>query len=155
MKIVKGDLVKMARDGKFDVIVHGCNCRHVMGAGIAKQLALFFPEIVRADMMTDFGPEKLGTISWAAVRAKGGRGVIIINAYTQADWRGTGCKVDYDAIREAFRVVRSNFDGLQIAYPKIGAGLGGGDWAVISEIIEEELAGCDHTLVEYDREMGV
>lgn len=26
MKIIKGDLIKLALDGKFDVIIHGCNC---------------------------------------------------------------------------------------------------------------------------------
>lgn len=26
MKEVTGDLIKLAQDGQFDVIVHGCNC---------------------------------------------------------------------------------------------------------------------------------
>jgi hypothetical protein len=38
MKTVYGDLVKLAIAGNFDVIVHGCNCYHTMGAGIAKQI---------------------------------------------------------------------------------------------------------------------
>ena len=37
--------------------------------------------------------------------------------------------------------------GKGIAYPKIGAGLAGGDWNTISAIIDEELEGEDHTLV--------
>jgi O-acetyl-ADP-ribose deacetylase (regulator of RNase III) len=36
-----------------------------------------------------------------------------------------------------------------MAFPKIGAGLGGGDWQKISTIIEQELAGEDYTLVIY------
>jgi hypothetical protein len=42
--------------------------------------------------------------------------------------------------------------GQTLAYPKIGAGLAKGDWSIIASIIEEELAGEDHTLVEYEPE---
>ena len=38
MKEVAGDLIQLAYDGKFDVIVHGCNCECMMGGGIAKQI---------------------------------------------------------------------------------------------------------------------
>ena len=33
----------------------------------------------------------------------------------------------------------------------LGAGLGRGDWSIISDIIDNELKGEDHTLVEYLR----
>ena len=39
--------------------------------------------------------------------------------------------------------------GKRIGYPRIGAGLAKGDWGVISNIIDVELGGEDHTLVEY------
>ena len=39
---VDGDLIKLALSGKFDVIVHGCNCFCTMGAGIAPQMAEAF-----------------------------------------------------------------------------------------------------------------
>ena len=32
-----GNLLQLADDGVFDVIVHGCNCFNEMGAGISKQ----------------------------------------------------------------------------------------------------------------------
>lgn len=34
-KEIKGDLIKLALEGEFDVIAHGCNCFCTMGAGIA------------------------------------------------------------------------------------------------------------------------
>jgi hypothetical protein len=46
--------------------------------------------------------------------------------------------------------VKRRFAGNRIGYPKIGAGLARGDWSVIAPIIDEQLAGEDHTLVEYD-----
>ena len=47
------------------------------------------------------------------------------------------------------REVKTKFSGKRIGYPKIGAGLAKGDWNTIAAIINEELAGEDHTLVEY------
>mgnify|MGYP001795501660 FL=1 len=38
MKTIKGDLVKLAIKGEFDLIIHGCNCFCTMGAGIAKTI---------------------------------------------------------------------------------------------------------------------
>jgi O-acetyl-ADP-ribose deacetylase (regulator of RNase III) len=58
-------------------------------------------------------------------------------------------KADYQAIRKVMRSVKARFAGKRIGYPKIGAGLAGGDWETIASIIEDELAGEDHTLVEY------
>lgn len=47
------------------------------------------------------------------------------------------------------RAIRQEFSGCRIGYPCIGAGLAGGDWAIIGALINEELAGLDPTLVEY------
>ncbi len=46
------------------------------------------------------------------------------------------------------RALKHNFPGKRIGYPEIGAGLARDDWKIISRIINEELAGEDHTLVE-------
>ena len=35
MNVVTGDLLRLALDGRFDVIVRGCNCQCAMGKGIA------------------------------------------------------------------------------------------------------------------------
>lgn len=152
MKNSKGDLVKKALRNEFDVIVHGCNCFCTMGAGIAKTIKINFPQAYQADLLTKKGDQnKLGTISCAEV-AVNGQKLIIINAYTQFDYRGTGLKVDYNAIRQVFERIKREYTGLRIGYPAIGAGLAGGDWIRISQIIEEELAGEDHTFVEFEPE---
>lgn len=152
MKVVRGDLLQLAEQGHFDVIVHGCNCQGAMGAGIAKAIRDRFPEAYAADLATPKGdPAKLGTISTADIERDGVR-FVVVNAYTQVHWRGRGRKVDDDAVRLAMAEVRRRFTGLRIGYPLIGAGLGGGDWKVLSGLIDEALDGEDHTLVEYDPE---
>ena len=74
----------------------------------------------------------------------------VVNAYTQYDWKGKGTLlVDYGAIRSVFQQIKQEFSGLKIGYPLIGAGLAGGDWQIISAMIDEALEGEDHTLVEF------
>lgn len=149
MKIVYGDLLKLALDGHFDVIIHGCNCQCTMGAGIAKKIKSTFPEAYAADCKTpSCDRAKLGSISFATVE-RNGREITIVNGYTQFHWRGSGVLADYDAIRSVMRIVKSQFSGKRIGYPKIGAGLAKGDWTIIAQIITEELDGEDCTLVEY------
>jgi O-acetyl-ADP-ribose deacetylase (regulator of RNase III) len=150
MKTMTGDLLQCALEGQFDVIVHGCNCQCQMGKGIALSIKRLFPEAYAADCATVRGdPAKLGTISVAQVR-RNGIAFYIVNGYTQVRWRGNGVKADYDAIRSVMNVVKTEFSGKRIAYPKIGAGLAGGEWATIRSIIEQALDGEDHTYVEYD-----
>jgi O-acetyl-ADP-ribose deacetylase (regulator of RNase III) len=150
MKTTKGDLIQLALDGNFDVIIHGCNCFHTMGSGVARSIRESFPEAYVADRKkTKRGDiKKLGTVSTARTK----HGVHVVNAYTQFKF-GTGNKhISYKALRSCFRLVNRLFPdtSIRFGYPKIGAGLAGGDWDIIRQIIDEELAGRDHTLVEYD-----
>ena len=150
MKKIKGDLIELAKEGKFDVIVHGCNCFHTMGSGIAKQIKEEFPEAYEVDKLTYRGDlNKLGTYS-SVYCQRSGLDFHIVNAYTQYNY-GSGKQVNYDAVREVFKQIKEDFTGLRIAYPAIGAGLAGGDWNIISKIIDEELEDEDHTFVQYEK----
>ncbi len=151
MKIVKGDLVSLALAGEFEVIIHGCNCFCTMGAGIARAIKENFPEAFAADCLTAEGDRgKLGTFSSAFI-CRNNLELTIVNAYTQFHWGGPGIKVDYEALRSIIQSIKQSYHGKRIGYPKIGAGLAGGDWQIIAPIIDEELNGEDHTLVILDR----
>lgn len=144
----------MAFDGDLDIIIHGCNCQCRMGSGIAKEISERIPQAVRADNATVTGDaSKLGTFSYAQVRSPSGHWFVVINAYTQEFWGTDSRKVDYDAVREVFKKIAFNVSNaakpMRVGYPKVGCGLAGGDWKVISKIIEEELEGLDHTYVEF------
>lgn len=150
MKIVHGDLIQLAKRGDFDVIVHGCNCFHSFGAGIARQIRHAFPAAYRADLATERGAyEKLGDISVAQCG-----NVTVVNAYTQFEFGGGKRRANYSAIDDAFSNIKQRFPGKRIGYPMIGAGLAGGDWDVIAPIIDRELDGEDHTLVMYQKFQG-
>lgn len=149
MRVVVGDLLQLALEGTFDVIVHGCNCHCAMSAGIARQIRSQFPEAFAADAATKPGDRrKLGAFSSVEIDRKGCR-FWIVNAYTQYDFDGSGPLVEYDAVRRVMKAIRERFSGRRIGYPKIGAGLARGDWSKIAAIIDTELDGEDHTLVEF------
>ena len=177
MKTIKGDLIKLAEKGEFDVIIHGCNCFHAMGGGIAKQLADKYPEVEEADKQSEFGdPEKLGSYSAAYVEVNDNF-FLVLNAYTQYKWSSGSDVFEYDAfdkfLSKASDVLVENdkkskfastddkggtmrilpIKKLRIGFPQIGAGLAGGDWSRISKMIEkfsEDVASyADVTVVEY------
>ncbi len=148
MKTLSGDLIALALAGKFDVIIHGCNCQCVMGRGVAKRIKDNFPEAYEADLKTKKGDiTKLGTFSYAEINYLN-RNLIVVNAYVQIYYGIEKNQVDYDAVRQVMRMIKVRFSGLMIGYPKIGAGLAGGDWSIITAIIDTELSGEDHTVVE-------
>ncbi len=148
MKCVKGDLIHLAREGQFDLIIHGCNCFCTMGAGIARQIRTHFPQAWQADLATAPGDKsKLGSYSKACVDTPSGR-LYVINAYTQYHYSGDGVLADYDAIAKVFTALKRKFSGNRMGYPKIGSGLAKGDWKIISKIIDSALDGEAHSLVE-------
>ena len=151
MQTERGDLIQKARAGEFEVIVHGSNCFCTMGMGIAKTIKQVFPAAYQADCATVAGDEsKLGSYSTAQVSAAG-KPLTIVNAYTQYHWRGPGPPADYAAIRQVFHHLKHEYAGKRIGYPAIGAGLVGGDWAIIAAIIDEELAGENHVFAEWSK----
>lgn len=149
MKCMTGDLLEFALRGDFDVIVHGCNCFHNMSAGIAAAIAQAFPEALSADKATSLGERsKLGTISTARIE-RASVGFVVVNAYTQFTFQGPGPHVDYDAVSRCFIAIADAFPSARIGYPRIGAGLAGGNWTILAETINARLKGLDHTLVEF------
>jgi O-acetyl-ADP-ribose deacetylase (regulator of RNase III) len=121
-----------------------------MGSGIARRIKEEFPEAYDADLHTQKGQkEKLGRYSLGRSCLGEDKWLIVVNAYTQYRYGRDKIHVDYEAVRSCMKDVSEHFAGRRIGMPKIGAGLGGGDWDIIREIIEEELSGEDVTLVEY------
>jgi len=165
-RVVRGNIVKRAQAGAFDVIVHGANCMCTMGKGVALEIKETFPLASRADMSTPKGERsKMGTISIAEIEldlktpfayAETRLAYLtVINAYTQFGWRPEergNIAERYCAIRQAFRLIKQQYGGKgrQFAFPKIGAGLAGGVWKEIAPIIAEEMKGENCTLVVYD-----
>ena len=149
---IDGDLIKLARDGAFDVIAHGCNCKSTMQAGIAPQMAKAFG--CDEFEMEKWGPtiKKLGNIDYVTFVD----GLTVVNAYTQFNYGrnhadGDAIPFSYEAFTLCMKKMNKVFEGKHIGLPKIGAGLAGGDWSLIEKIIKKELKDCKVTVVNYKK----
>lgn len=135
IKYKKGDLLTNVKDPNV-FIAHGCNCRGVMGSGFALQVKMMYPKVYEEYRKAyERNKLKLGDIQ--SIR-QNQDSPIVVNMITQGGYGRSGIFVDYDAIRKCFTNFTNdvNIKGLDLHIPKIGAGLGGGDWKVISSIIE-------------------
>ena len=163
---IDGDLIKLAKEAKFDVVVHGCNCLSTMGAGIAPQMAKAFG-CDKFEMET-WGPtiEKLGCIDYETFVIGESENshwtndyestleLTVVNAYTQYSYGrnhsdGVAQPFDYEAFTICMRKLNNVFKGKHIGMPKIGAGLAGGNWNRIEHIIQTNLTDCKVTIVNY------
>ena len=150
MKTVKGNLVTLAQQGHFDAIIQGCNCFCTMQSGIAREIKQEFPEAYAADRKTGKGDRnKLGSYSKGIVQLDNLDTLIVVNAYTQYYYGTDRVHVDYDAVGKVFAKIKQDFAGQRIGFPRIGAGLAGGSWVKIEEIIKDNLWGEDFTLVDF------
>lgn len=164
MQTKKGNLIVLAKEGCFDFVFHGANCFCTMNSGIAKEIALNFPEAVAADRATKRGDKKkLGNFTIGEHKLRDPLGwVSIVNLYTQYDYGYDGRdRFNYPAFEEGLyglsvylavqhqkKAVRSDvpFDGkFRVGFPKIGAGLAGGNW----EVIERSLNKFDKRTEKY------
>ena len=151
LKQVQGCLLSLARAGEFDIVVHGCNCFCVMGAGIAKQIREEYPEAYAADCATfRSSPEKIGTYSFANTGK-----FIIINAYTQFRTSSFVCDVfEYEGFAKILNTLASEYPSGNFGLPYIGMGLANGNPSRIIPMIEKfanqvTSTGGSVTLVEY------
>ncbi len=137
----QGDLLK----APMDIIVHGCNCKHSFGAGIARQIREQFPQAHTADLKTLYGdPSKLGDYSTVVIDNKR-----IINAYTQFNYSTDKLDVDYDAVERVMRTIKVEYSvDAKLGMPRIGCGLAGGDWNKVEEILNRVFN--DRTIYVYD-----
>lgn len=141
----KGDLIAMAEAGHLSGIVHGCNCMHAMGSGIAGQLARKYLEVPLADENgTKHGDfKKLGTYTIAKCRSIQDPSIVfdVHNLYTQKMPSYDGNDVfEYEAFRLGCMKLLAQYEGVKgykLGFPRIGAGLAGGDWEQIKQIIKD------------------
>ena len=160
MKYIKGDLIKLSKEGNFDAMVYGCNCFCTMGAGIAKQVKEIFPKAYEVDKKTKKGDRnKLGTYTKAEIilQIPDNKGykthyLDVINAYTQYDYRRHNDEnpCDYGAIEKVFSQINHDYKGKKIGIPMIGAGLAGGDWFTIEDIVKRVTSDINIVVVEWD-----
>lgn len=127
------------------IIVHQCNMRGVMGAGLAKQIKAKWPKVFVEYREALSETRQLGHVIYTDIN----RQLQVASLLGQQHYEPRGIKhTSYDALDRGFRTIAEwAFQSRrEVHYPMIGAGLGGGHWLVIQEIINHRLAGINHTL---------
>jgi O-acetyl-ADP-ribose deacetylase (regulator of RNase III) len=145
VKLIKGNLF----ESDADIIAHGVNCVGGFRSGIAGQIAKLYPEVKEQYLKQhEIDGWKLGDVQFVPTMD----GTIIANCATQKEYYPRDkVHADYYAIRSCMEQVKF-FAQLgnqknSIAIPKIGCGLAGGDWKIVSRILEEVFT--DHDVHVY------
>lgn len=130
----KGNLLDVTQG----IIVHGCNAQGVMGSGVAKAVKDKYPgAYMYYKQAVNNSDAELGDVIWYQANEH----LVIANAITQEYYGRDGKRyANYAAIARGFRLVFmrwGRFDYEAVYFPKIGAGLGGGDWNIIEQIIND------------------
>jgi O-acetyl-ADP-ribose deacetylase (regulator of RNase III) len=144
MKKQIGNILEEVKDG---FIIQQVNCQGVMGSGIAKAIRDKWPVVYTEYARIFSGVSErywdasnfLGQVQIVNVTPT----VAVINLFTQENYGRTGDRyTSYDALDTALKEVARLTEGLPSSlfhHPTIGCGLGGGNWKVVSALIEQHL----------------
>ena len=152
---IKGDLLAQRKG----ILVHGCNGTKLPAGGIAGLIFKKWPgaEAAHHDILTEFQlTSPLGAYSVFPVEDDNLEHpqLVIFNAITQS-LPGSG-SLSYNAIRDCCEQLNDyvsfykyhGYGDIPIIMPKIGSGIAGGDWDIISQIIDETIS-SEHEVVIY------
>ena len=156
IRYVEADATQPTGEGR-KILVHVCNDIGAWGRGFVLGLSQRFPGPERRYKAWAAGQEdtpfELGQVQFVTVSPD----LTVANLIGQHDIARKGQKEDvppmcYEAIREGLGRVRDEAVRLEatVHMPCIGAGLAGGDWAVIEPMIEEELNAYGLSVTVYD-----
>lgn len=160
LKIIDGNIFESGAD----IIAHQTNCQGVMGSGVAKQVREKYPLVYHVyskfcELCREDGKSPLGKCLLIPSDMASPDKQLVANLFGQENFGYDGkCYTDYDKLREAIRML-NDYAGLlsstigrtvTVAIPYLmGCHRGGGDWEIVSKMIEEELTDCDVTLYRY------
>ncbi len=144
---VSGDI--FLNQNHVQAFAHGCNCKGVMGAGIALRFKKDYPEMFdeyRRRCKAKPRQFNLGDAFLWKEKDKPS----VFNLGTQ---ESPGRHATYQAIEESFinMIGQAEMEGIEsIAIPRIGSGYGGLQWEKVREVIEKVFEGWSGNLFVYD-----
>jgi len=161
---VIGDVLKLEYkpNNKNVIIPHICNDKNGWGAGFVVALSKKFwtpehdyREWYRAHMTGLDKPGKYGPFELGAVQfVYAGNDIIVANMIAQHDtrWHGFIPPIRYKALESCLDKVATKAKGIDasIHAPRFGAGLAGGTWSIIEDIIKTTLIKNEITTYIYD-----
>ena len=159
IKYKKGNLVDAFINNEINVLIQQCNCFCTQNSGVAKEIKTRLPEMFQADCETIKGHiGKLGSYSYAVFDSGNDLPKYGFNLYGQYRYGTEKQHTDYEAIEKGLEAIRKRLDlssrddktDITIGLPRLGCGLGGGSWDVVSKIIEEQLCTYGYEVICYE-----
>ena len=147
IEYIKGNIF----DSESPLIGHGVNCCGVFNAGLAKQIRAKFPNAYKAYM------EKYNKDGWEVGQIQVVdtiEGKKIANLATQKYYRRGKKYVSYYGIEKSLQnliMYCENNQIKEISIPKLGCGLGGGDFEMLKKIITQEFLLTDIYVQVWDK----
>lgn len=133
MQVIKGDLLAI----EVGIISHQVNCQGVMGAGLAKSLKAKYPICFQSySRYCREGKFKLGMVQFCKIANSN---LFICNMAGQDGYGVDKRHTDYQALATCLNKLHAKSIELNlIPYLPfyMGCGLAGGDWAIVSKLIE-------------------
>lgn len=147
VKVIDCDLF----EADCDAIIHQVNCMGVMGSGVAEQVKALYPQAydsyLKACNERESDKKLLGTAQFVDCGK-----VYVVNLFSQYGYGRSVMYTDYEAMRDGLRETNRKLSGCTVALPyKIGCVRGGGNWEIVSKIIEETLVDCDVLICKKDK----
>ncbi len=132
MQVIKGNLLEI----ESGIIAHQVNCKGVMGAGLANSLRAKYPVCFTSyQRYCKEGKFLLGMVQFCKVNPD----LYICNLAGQDGYGVDKRHTDYQALEVCLtKLYAKSLELNLIPYLpyKMGCGLAGGDWAIVSKLIE-------------------
>ena len=142
-------------DMNVDIIGHQVNLHGIMGGGIAREIKERFPDVYeeyREICLSENGLLGKMHLTYAYVDEGGESELMIANLFGQDESARQKVLTNYSALASSLELLHqwaSMLDKKTIALPYgLGCGIAGGDWSIVSKLIEDEF-GADEELVCY------
>ena len=162
MKYINDNLLDAFDRGDVKYIAHQCNCFASLYKGKAKGIAgsimKRYPEAAEVDGELKEGLSRLGKVAGWHSSGKQGYGYNLYAQYKYGNSAKTGIVyTDYEALNKCLSDMCDAISLLMvestvIGIPRIGCGLAGGDWNVVSSILKSVEQQCGVEFWVYDLE---
>ena len=149
INIINKNLLK----SELDIIAQQVNCKGVMGAGLALQIKIEFPEVFKQykELCKEMDYDNLlGRCQIVATNSKDVK--YIGNIFGQASY-GRGLRTNYQALEKGLNELKvfAKDNNLLVGLPYgIGCGLAGGNWDIVLGIIERVFGDYPVTICKLD-----
>ncbi len=159
MKTLKYTNGNLLLNKNVQAIGHQANCQNTFGAGIARSIREMYPAAYGADTRcAEAKLNTLGSVSMACISdesrvAHGTNIELIFNLYGQNLYGNGVRQTNYDALYNALDSMAAELSDrddspLVVGFPYLmGCGLGGGDWNIVSRLIEVAFDGYKSDVV--------